>query len=166
MAKVEYCRVAAVVAALECGKVGDCRSCRRRFARQDCRCECYRSTIRVPENGDDANACLGMLHLEQRRIGVLTGAIDREAVEVDAELISADPNSEGVRRTPRLVSACFWIKLIRYACPREVFTRIAKNYGTEQDGKDDENGDEPCGDEQGTAKGSRGSRFVGIRSRW
>ena len=84
MAKIEYCRVAAVVAALECGKVGD--SVLVDIYLRDRIIDA--NVIEIPlraENGDDANACLGMLHLEQRRIGVRTGAINREAVEVDAE---------------------------------------------------------------------------------
>ncbi len=72
------------VAALECGKVGDAV-----LIDEDLRDGVVdANAVEVPfasEDGDDAHACLGMLHLKQRRIGVRSCAIDGEAVEVDAE---------------------------------------------------------------------------------
>ena len=106
-AQVEDGRIAAAVAALECRKIGDAV-----LVDEDLRDRIVdANAVEVPfapKTGNDAHACLGVLHLEQRRIGVWTRAIDGEAIEIDAKRgemqIEILEVGHGRRDSPELVS--------------------------------------------------------------
>ena len=139
-AEVEDCRVAAAVTAVECGKVGDAILIDEDLQHGIVEANAIEVPI-APEDGDDAYARLGMLYLKQRRIGVRTCAIDGETVKIDAERCEMEVEVLKTHRDAETFSGFLLQRVDQIRVTARTVYHERENYSTEQNRKDNGNGD-------------------------
>ena len=116
----------------------------------------------APEDRDDAHACLGMLHLEQRRLGMRTGAINGDAIEVNAECGEMEVEVLQMYGDAETLSSLLLNQVNEIRVTARTVHQNCQNDSTEKNGKHNDHAEEPCCGEQGASEGPTDLWFAGI----